>query len=502
MKTEHRDEWLEQRCQAMGDVIADLLPPTRAGAEGRLPESLELAAAGLRPRRRRALLTFIPALAVAAVVVALVTVRARPLRYQLEGAQATLDDWFETPEQGAATVRFSDGTSIAVAQQSAGRIKSCTRVGATFQLERGRASFAVIHRPEADWHVEVGPFEILVTGTKFDVRWSDDHDGFEVVMKSGSTVVRGALAGAGIPLHAGQRLVASLSHQTLVINEIGGEARRPAPPAPASLAEPRDGAARGHRERTGARNHDGARRGVAMADRTTAPAAAWDPARGSTEPAVAPPEPLPEPLPEPARAPPAPAAAPAAPPKPPLLNAGGAACNDPSPPQIRFDRLTEGFSASGGVSSAFSSPVIDHARSWCGGGSLKFDADFNGSVKPSWNGEPSIQSGEAILILPAPVDLTRKTVTVHFYVSGPEDAEFTARIQADVVGKRIGDTYTPNLYPGRWWTISNTFGAKSKVLDFGSSEIEGIRRLILKIDATGTRHVWAGAIYIDDISWR
>ena len=77
---------------------------------------------------------------------------------------------------GSATARFTDGTSIAVGARSVARVKARTRKGATIQLDRGRASFAVVHRPGADWHVEVGPYEIAVTGTEFDVRWSDNRD--------------------------------------------------------------------------------------------------------------------------------------------------------------------------------------------------------------------------------------------------------------------------------------------------------------------------------------
>ena len=62
------------------------------------------------------------------------------------------------------------------------------------------------------------------------MRWSDDRDGFEVVMKSGTVVVRGSLTGAGIPLHAGQRLVASLANKTLVVSEVArAERSRDAP---------------------------------------------------------------------------------------------------------------------------------------------------------------------------------------------------------------------------------------------------------------------------------
>ena len=218
----------EQRLEALGDAIAETISTPAPGAAGPLPEEVARVLTR-RPRRKlRPAWKWAPALALgaAAAAVLLVTFRTQPLRYELSGTYAARDDGFETPGNGTATARFSDGTSIAVGAHSAARVQARTRVGATIRLERGRASFVVAHRPGARWNVEVGPFEIAVTGTEFDVHWSDDRDGFEVVMKSGTVVVRGSLTGAGIPLHAGQRLVASLANKTLVVNEIAGSQRR------------------------------------------------------------------------------------------------------------------------------------------------------------------------------------------------------------------------------------------------------------------------------------
>src|SRR6185369_17528659 len=170
---------------------------------------------------------------------------SRPVGYQVEGAVVGRDEGFETGDESGATVRFTDGTAILVGQRTAARVTARTPRGATFRLEHGRAALAVVHRPAADWRVEAGPFEIAVTGTHFDVRWSEDRDSLEVVMRSGSTIVRGSLAGAGIPLHGGQRLVASLSHKTLVVNPLEaiavdtGPRRAAPPPVVVPPAEPR-----------------------------------------------------------------------------------------------------------------------------------------------------------------------------------------------------------------------------------------------------------------------
>ncbi len=99
---------------------------------------------------------------------------------------------------------------------------------------------------------------------------------------------------------------------------------------------------------------------------------------------------------------------------------------------------------SGDNSSVFRNPVIDHSYSWCGGGSLRFDSSFDLA-------EPSFQSGEAVVILPHPIDLRGKTVTVRFLVRGPFEAEFSARILAGQGDKRTGNSYNPHLTTGSWW---------------------------------------------------
>src|SRR4029078_2445283 len=242
----------EQRCEVAGDAIAETIGMPAPYAAGPLPEDVARVLAR-RPRRKPGpAWKWAPALAAGVAVLVFVAMRTTqpPLGYQLSGTYAARNDGFETPGDGTATARFSDGTSVAVGTHSAARVRARTRAGATIRRERGRASFAFVHRPGARWNVEVGPFDIAVTGTEFDVHWADDRQGFEVVMESGTGEVSGSLTGEGIPLHAGQRLVASLTNKTLVVNEVS-RAQRPADTAAAAhMVAPHDEAApRPRRER-------------------------------------------------------------------------------------------------------------------------------------------------------------------------------------------------------------------------------------------------------------
>jgi hypothetical protein len=361
-------------------------------------------------------------------------------------------------------------------------VKARTRAGATIRLERGQASFAVVHRPGARWNVEVGPFDIAVTGTEFDVHWSDDREGFEVTMKSGTVVVSGSMTGEGIPLHAGQRLVASLANKTLVVSDVA-RAERPLDTAAAHVVAPHDEVApRARRERV-----------VAQAEpqltlRDAAPPTE-SPETLARLRALSPP-----PF-EPAPPPPPPEPAPAAPAAPATadLGLGGQACNARPLPQIRFEHAAEGFRVlSGDAAAVFRNPIIDHTVSWCGGGSLRFESSF----------DDASPSGEAVIYLPRAVDLRGKTVTVRFMVRAPIDAEFEARIVAGQGDRRTGNSYNPNLTPGTWWTISTTFHDAPTSFGNPPSDLHNVDRVILKVDATGTFRIWSGSIYIDDIAWR
>ena len=492
MKVSDLDQEIEreQHLDALGDAIAETIGTPAPGAAGSLPEEVERMLTR-RPRRKlRPAWKWAPALALCAGVAAFFVLRTQPLDYQLSGSYAAREDAFETPGNGTATARFSDGTSIAVGTRSVARVRARTRAGATIRLERGRASFAVVHRPGARWNVEVGPFEIAVTGTEFDVHWSDDHEGFEVVMKSGTVVVRGSLTGAGIPLHAGQRLVASLANKTLVVSEASQSERRTTTPATSHVVAPRDEPAP-------------PRRGRQLAQ--VAPAPAPDIQLREAPPAESP-ETLarllslsPPPF-EPAPPPAAPAEPPAQPAPQMLvgtdLAVGGASCNGRPQPQIRFEHASEGFRVlSGSTSSVFNNPVIDHNYSWCGGGSLRLDASFDVA-------DLSLQSGEAVIFLPRQVDLRGKTVTVRFMVRAPFEAEFSARILAGQGDRRTGNSYNPQLTGGSWWAISQTFHEAPTGFDTFNSNVHAVDRIILKVDASGSFRVWSGSIYIDDISWR
>ena len=542
----------EARCRIAGDLIDIALPETHPMLTTARREALQQALTGGPPgagmssdgasvlRRRRALISgsaIVGGVAVAVAVLAgagMVALRARPLVFEVHGGLVGEGGWVETAVGQRAQVRFSDGTSIALAESSAGRVTARTADGATFTIDRGHARFEVVHRARARWLVEVGPFEIAVTGTRFDVDWpAGPRHGLGIDLHAGSVVVRGALAGPGVPLHAGQRLRADLDRGTLVVVPDAAAAAAAAERAPPTSGR-HDGEGERSRERSGG-SHDEPVPPGAPAEAPGANGAAdrvgpgagersgrgdkGRPTRGTLatlsepDPSVAgapvPPPPIVDIAPVPALDP-VPFAPPPAPrlplPADSRIAAGGSACLGWAP-QVRFDRSIEGASAASTFSLAFTRPVLDRGRSWCGGGSLRVDARFDLSGAPNRFGDRPHHSGEALIELPAPVDLTGKTVTVHFFVEGPDEIRFGAQLFAvnrpsPDDAKWVGGGFTPDLTTGRWWTLSHSFERDNRLFEGGTSPVDRVEKVTLQIYAIGKDRVWTGRVFVDDLGWR
>ncbi|WP_438001151.1 FecR domain-containing protein [Sorangium sp. So ce185] len=181
----------------------------------------------------------------AALAVALVALwPARRLDYAVEGAPGAAGGYIAAAVE-EARLRFTDGTTVALAPGSALRVAEVDAAGARMLLEDGRASLRVTPRPKARWSVEAGPFAVLVTGTAFDVSWTRGDGTLRVDLHEGSVTVRGPLAPEGLPLRAGQRLVARMREGDVQISSLDaagavGSAAGPAEraPSPAGAAPP------------------------------------------------------------------------------------------------------------------------------------------------------------------------------------------------------------------------------------------------------------------------
>jgi hypothetical protein len=64
--------------------------------------------------------------------------------------------------------------------------------GARVVLEQGQAEARVVHRRASRWLFDVGPFEVVVVGTRFDVSWEPVTEVFHLELREGMVQVSGA----------------------------------------------------------------------------------------------------------------------------------------------------------------------------------------------------------------------------------------------------------------------------------------------------------------------
>jgi hypothetical protein len=149
-------------------------------------------------RRRRAILSLGGALvAFACAWLALRT--PQPISYRVQRWDG---------EQAVRVLDFSDGTHVALTRGSSLDVKATSSRGASLRLRHGRAALAVEPRKGASWIVQAGPYRVRVTGTAFELDWSESTQRFAITMQHGSVSVTGPqLAGGEVTLRGQESLI-------------------------------------------------------------------------------------------------------------------------------------------------------------------------------------------------------------------------------------------------------------------------------------------------------
>ncbi len=222
----------DDRCRVAGTLVERAFPEVDLALTADARALLQRAwmGQGQTPARgrRRLVASAVGALAVAAALA--LAIHERPLRFDVQGGRLEPGGAVATAAEEAATLAFSDGTRVVLAGASAARVAARDARGAQVVVERGHARFDVVHRAHTRWRVAAGPFEIAVTGTSFDVDWpAAAHRTLVIDLHVGSVIVSGSLAGEGVSLRAGQRLVADLDRGALSVDEPGTIPDRAAP---------------------------------------------------------------------------------------------------------------------------------------------------------------------------------------------------------------------------------------------------------------------------------
>jgi transmembrane sensor len=93
------------------------------------------------------------------------------------------------PADREIPLQFSDGSRILLLPGTEAAVESLTKEGARVSVQRGRAEVAVRHRPDTHFALHAGPYQVSVTGTRFELEWLPDSARFELELEEGSVVV-------------------------------------------------------------------------------------------------------------------------------------------------------------------------------------------------------------------------------------------------------------------------------------------------------------------------
>ncbi len=178
-------------------------------------------------RRRRIPMVVTAAVGIAAACALFIAILPNELSVTIEGENSELQagSWVSSPKGSALQLSFSDGSTVGLSERSEVRVQSLMREGAHLLLERGDMDVSVVHRKETSWKIDAGPYQIWVTGTKFNVRWIPEKRALLLDMEDGSVRLRGPMLEGGKSLMSGETLLASLAESTVEVSRTGTQGK-------------------------------------------------------------------------------------------------------------------------------------------------------------------------------------------------------------------------------------------------------------------------------------
>ncbi|XYI01881.1 FecR domain-containing protein [Sorangium sp. So ce1128] len=159
--------------------------------------------------------------------------RSDRLSYEVEGGAVQQDGSVQADTSSRPKVRFSDGTEVQLAEMARAHIVSVNEQGARVALDRGEVHARVVHRSEAQWLFDAGPFLVTVTGTAFALSWAPEDERLDLRLENGAVVVSGPLSGEPIAVRAGQWLTLRQRTGEVLLRDLDLQQGAEASPAPA-----------------------------------------------------------------------------------------------------------------------------------------------------------------------------------------------------------------------------------------------------------------------------
>jgi hypothetical protein len=142
-----------------------------------------------------------------------------PITAALDGKSVAVGEWISGAHDTKKKLAFSDGSGIALSKNAGLRIQSLDVNGAYLLLEHGSLKADIAHREKTRWKLNVGPYSIEVKGTRFTVGWTPETRSFRLDLQEGAVNVSGPMLRVGLPMSAGEKMVASLSEERVEIED-------------------------------------------------------------------------------------------------------------------------------------------------------------------------------------------------------------------------------------------------------------------------------------------
>ncbi len=229
------DEALKRLLRLTRETLTDESWPAREGDLRRLQDRLGTT----QPRIRWSLISALSALAVMLPAAWLVLKRPSALTFEvIHGTVAPSGEI--RPLDSGTRIQFSDGSQVVLDDGARTQVRDLAADGARIVLSRGRAHTYFVPRPHAHWQVAAGPYVVQVTGTVFDVEWSDENQALDVWLHKGSVTVRGPLIDGGVVMTRGQHLLMRIRDNKIVLDKNGLDAAATVRPAGAGTLVARD----------------------------------------------------------------------------------------------------------------------------------------------------------------------------------------------------------------------------------------------------------------------
>jgi TolA-binding protein len=133
------------------------------------------------------------------------------------------------PTNQATDVSFSDGSRMSMGPHSQFDVNVAPET-VSVRLVAGTLRAHVVHRERATWRFQAGPFDVRVTGTRFETGWDQTRRLFTLSLSEGGVVVTGPhLNASGQVVRAGDALRVAVTDGVVSWEH---------PPAPAAEAPP------------------------------------------------------------------------------------------------------------------------------------------------------------------------------------------------------------------------------------------------------------------------